>query len=138
MTDVPFVDFSAIALYFYVSAVRRDRTGRLWIGGVASLAAFLVRPIGIALPLSVIPALIWRRDALSALRRAALPVMVPFLTMAALQMVIPRTLGSLDWLAIRTDQLRWVTSISLRTYGVWTIRVVLESFSRSRRCCSRR
>ncbi|MEP7305044.1 MAG: glycosyltransferase family 39 protein [Acidobacteriota bacterium] len=127
MTDVPFVDFSAIALYFYVSAVRRDETGRLWLGGMAALAAFLVRPIGIALPLSVIPVLLWRRDALSALRRAVVPVMVPLLTMAALQVVIPRTLGSLDWLAIRADQLRWVTSISLRTYGVWTIRVVLES-----------
>ena len=107
--------------------MRRDRPARLWIGGAASLAAFLVRPIGIALPLTVVPALLWRRDALSAVRRAALPVAVPLLAMAGLQVVIPRTLGSLDWLAIRADQLRWVSSISLRTYAVWTIRVVLES-----------
>ena len=127
MTDVPFVDFSAMAVYFYVSAVRRERPARLWIGGALSLAAFLVRPIGIALPLTVVPALLWRRDALSAVRRAALPVAVPLLAMAGLQVVIPRALGSLDWLAIRTDQLRWVSSISLRTYAVWTIRVVLEA-----------
>jgi hypothetical protein len=75
----------------------------------------------------VIPALLFRRDALSAVRRAALPVAVPIVTMAGLQVVIPRALGSLDWLAIRTDQLKWVSSISIRTYGVWTIRVVLES-----------
>jgi hypothetical protein len=127
MTDVPFVDFSAIALFFYVSAVRRDQPRRLWIGGAVSLAAFLVRPIGIALPLCVVPAWLCRRDALAAVRRAALPVAVPLLTMAILQVVIPRTLGSLDWLAIRTDQLKWVWSISLRTYAIWTIRVVLEA-----------
>ena len=61
------------------------------------------------------------------MRRAALPLAVPLLAMAGLQVVIPRTLGSLDWLAIRENQLEWVSSISLRTYAVWTIRVVLES-----------
>src|SRR4029077_183602 len=44
MTDVPFVDVSAVAVFFYVSAVRRERPARLWIGGAASIAAFLVRP----------------------------------------------------------------------------------------------
>ena len=97
MTDVPFVDFSAIALYFYVSAVRREQPARLWIGGLAALAAFLVRPIGIVLPLSVIPALIWRRDA----RPFAGPLCWhgSAVDHAALQVLIRDT--RLDWLAIR-------------------------------------
>jgi hypothetical protein len=127
MTDVTFADLSAIAVFFYVSAVLRERPARLWMGAVASLAAFLVRPIGIFVPLVIVPAILWRRDVVASVRRAALPLAVPLLAMAGLQVVIPRTLGSLDWLAIRADQLKWVSSISLRTYAVWTIRVVLES-----------
>jgi hypothetical protein len=127
MTDVPFVDVSAIAMFFYVSAVRRDRPVRLWIGGAVSIAAFLVRPIGIALPLTIVPALLWRRDALKAVRQAALPVIVPLMAMIGLQVVMPRALGQLDWLAIRSAGIKWVSLIPVRTYAVWTIRVVLES-----------
>jgi hypothetical protein len=127
MTDVAFVDLSAVAVLFYVSAVKRDQLSRLWIAGLCSIAAFLIRPIGIALPLIVVPALIVRRGWRDALGRALLPLGVPLAVMAVLQVAVPRALGPLDWAAIRTDQLRWVFSIPLRTYAVWTIRVVLES-----------
>jgi len=127
MTDVPFVDLSAIAAFFYVSAVKRDQSSRFWIAGVCSIAAFLIRPIGIALPLIVVPALIVRRDWRHAAGRAVLPLGVSLAVMAVLQVAIPRALGPLDWAAIRTDQLQWVLSIPLRTYAVWTIRIVLES-----------
>lgn len=127
MSDVPFADVSAIAIFFYVGAVRRERWGWLWLGGVASVVAFLIRPLAIALPLGVIPALLWRRDWLTTARQAALPLGVPIATMAVLQVAIPRALGALVWQAMRAEQLRWVLTISLRTYAVWTIRVVLES-----------
>ena len=127
MTDVPFVDLSAVAVFFYVSAVQRDQSSRLWIAGVWAIAAFLVRPIGIALPLIAVPALIVRRGWRQAVRRALLPIGVPVAVMAALQVGLPRALGPLDWAAIRGDQLRWWFSISLLTYLNWTIRIVLEA-----------
>ena len=127
MTDVPFVDVSAVAVFFYVSAVQRDRSSRLWIAGAWALAAFLVRPIGIALPLIAVPAFVLRRGWRQAARRALLPIVVPVVVMAALQVGIPRALGPLDWAAIRQDQLRWWFSISLLTYLNWTIRIGLEA-----------
>jgi hypothetical protein len=127
MTDVAFVDMSAVALLFYVAAVRRERLWLLWLGGAAAVAAFLVRPIGIVLPLTVVPVLLWRKDGASALRRAALPLVVPLAVMGALQVVIPRWLGALDWQSLRSAQLKWVFSISLATYANWSIRLVLEA-----------
>ena len=41
MTDVPFVDMSAIALLCYVAGLRRERFSLLWAGGAASVAAYL-------------------------------------------------------------------------------------------------
>src|SRR5205823_2177346 len=56
-----------------------------------------------------------------------LQVAVPLITMVGLQVFVPRALGSLDWQATRAQNLRWVLSISLATYAVWTIRVVVEA-----------
>ncbi len=127
MTDVPFVDVSAIAMYFFVSAIARDRPRRLWVGGACSIAAFLIRPIGIALPLVVVPAALARRDGAAPWRRMGPPIGVSLGAMAALELALPRWLGPLDWASIRQDQLQWVLSISPTTYMVWTIRVVLEA-----------
>ena len=127
MTDGPFASISAMAVFFYVSAVRRERWTRLWAGGALAVVAFLIRPIGIALPLTVVPALMFRPQWRVVARQAALPIALPMLTMAALQVVVPRALGALDWQAMRAEQLRWVFSIPLATYAVWTIRVVLEA-----------
>jgi hypothetical protein len=127
MTDVAFADTSAVALLFYVAAARREKRSLLWLGGAASIAAFLVRPIGIVLPLTVVPILLFRKDAAASLRRAVWPLVVPLAVMAGLQLAIPWMIGALEWQALRSAQLRWVFSISARTYANWTIRVVLEA-----------
>ena len=127
MTDVPFVDLSAIAMYFFVSAIVRDQPRRLWFGGLFAILAFLVRPIGILIPLSGVPVLAIWRDWLAALRRVVLPIGVPVVVMILLEIGLPGALGSLDWAGIREKQLQWVLSISPLTYLVWTIRVMIET-----------
>jgi len=44
MTEVPFVSLAAIATYFYVSAVCRDRPARLWFGGLFPSRRFWFAP----------------------------------------------------------------------------------------------
>jgi hypothetical protein len=127
MTDVPFVSLAAIATYFYVSAIGRDRTPRLWVGGLFSIAAFLVRPLAIALPLSVAPALLGRRDWRSAVRRAALPLVATLVAMIALRSALSRALGPLDWEANREGQLRWWFLVPMAAYLRWNIAMLIES-----------
>jgi 4-amino-4-deoxy-L-arabinose transferase-like glycosyltransferase len=62
MTDASFVSVAIMAVFCYVSGVRRRRADRLWIGSLFALAAFLIRPVGVVIPLAVIPALVWARD----------------------------------------------------------------------------
>jgi hypothetical protein len=127
MTDVPFVSLAAIATYFYVSGVRRDRTARLWVGGLLTLAAFLVRPLAIILPFSVAPALLGRTDRRSAVRRSALPLITTVVAMVALRSAIGRALGPLDWEANREGGLRWWFMIPMATYAKWNIGLLVES-----------
>jgi hypothetical protein len=130
MTDVPFVSLAAIATYFYVSAVGlrcRDRTARLWIGGLFTIAAFLVRPLAIILPFSVAPGLLSRTDRRSAVRRAALPLVTTVVAMLALRSAISRALGPLDWETQREEQLRWWFLIPMTEYVKWNVGVLVES-----------
>jgi Dolichyl-phosphate-mannose-protein mannosyltransferase len=127
MTDVPFVSVAAIATYFYVSAVCRDRTARLWVGGLFSIVAFLVRPLAIILPFAVAPVLLCRIDRRSAVRRAALPLVTTAVAMVALRSAISGALGPLDWETNREGQLRWWFLIPMTAYMKWNIAVLIES-----------
>jgi hypothetical protein len=127
MTEVPFVGLAAIATYFYVSAVCRDRPARLWVGGLFSIAAFLVRPLAIILPLSVAPTLLGRADWRSAVRRAALPLITTVVAMIALRSAVGRVLGPLDWEANREGYLRWWFLVPMTDYLRWTIEVLIVS-----------
>jgi hypothetical protein len=127
MTEVPFASLAAVATYFYVSAVRRDRTARLWVGGLFSIAAFLVRPLAIILPFSVAPALLGRTDWRAAVRRAALPLITAVVAMVALRTAVSRALGPLDWEAIRESQLQWWFLIPMTDYVKWNAYVLVEA-----------
>jgi hypothetical protein len=124
---VYFASLAAIATYFYVGAVCRDRPGRLWIGGLFSIAAFLVRPIAVILPISVAPALLGRTGWRAALGRAAWPLLTTVVAMVALRGVLGRALGPLDWEANREGQLRWWFLIPMTTYAGWNIAALIES-----------
>src|SRR5207244_3527609 len=78
-----------------------------WAGCVCAMAAFLTRPIGIVLPLALLPALVGSRDGRTMFRRSVTPLVITLIVMSALQVEMPRTLGLLDWAAIRQNYLRW-------------------------------
>ena len=122
MTEVPFVSFSTIALYWYVRAIRRNESLSLWAGCLFAMAAFLTRPIGIVLPLAPLPALVGRRDWRTIFRRSV-PLIITLGVMAALQLEMPRTLGFLDWAAIRQDYLRWWFTVPMTDYLRWNVEV---------------
>jgi hypothetical protein len=91
MTDVPFVALSTISVFYYVSALGRHQPARAWVGSLFAVSAFLVRPIGIGIPLAVVPAL-WRRGD-SRLWMA--PLSIAMLTMAVCGSM-SCTMGPLD------------------------------------------
>jgi len=121
MTDVPFVSISTIALYWYVRSVRRDETWAAWVGCACAVAAFLVRPIGIVLPVAMLTALIGKP-----LRRAA-PIVATLLLIGAMQIEMPRMLGALDWAAIRENYLSWWFTVPLASYLRWNVEVAIVS-----------
>jgi hypothetical protein len=123
MTEVPFVGLSSMAVYWYVRAIQRDEAAAVWAGCVCSAAAFLVRPIGIVLPLSMLPALAWSRD-WPTLRRRAAPLITTFVAMVALHVEMPRVLGPLEWAAIRQDYLRWWFMVPAASYLRWNVEVL--------------
>jgi hypothetical protein len=123
MTEVPFVSFSTMALYWYVRAVRRCESASVWAGCLCAMAAFLTRPIGIVLPLALLPALVGSRDWRTMFRRSVTPLIITLSVMAALQVEMPRTLGLLDWAAIRQDYLRWWFKVPITDYLRWNMEV---------------
>lgn len=136
MTDAPFVSVSNIAVFFLVSAARRDRPGRLWIGGAFAVAAFLIRPLGVAIPLAALaarparalettsrPWRLWQ----TASREWIVPPVCAIGAMAALWIVATRTMGPADWQTTRLDNLRWWASIPLRQYAGWNVHLLFET-----------
>jgi hypothetical protein len=124
MTEVPFIACSTMAVYWYVRAIRRGSAPALWAGSLCATAAFLIRPIGIALPLAVVPGLFRSRGGLT-FRRGVAPLAVCLLMMGALQIELPRLLEPLDWAAIRQSYLRWWFSVPLVSYVRWTLEVMV-------------
>ena len=124
MTEVPFVCMSTLALYWYVRAMRRDEAKAVWFGCLCAVAAFLIRPIGIVLPLALLPPLVWNRDGRLMLRRSALPIFAALIVMISLQLGMPRMLGPLDWAGVREGYLRWWFMVSLTSYLRWNVEVL--------------
>jgi 4-amino-4-deoxy-L-arabinose transferase-like glycosyltransferase len=123
MTDVPFVSFSTMALYWYVRAIRRSESFSVWVGCLCAMAAFLTRPIGIVVPLAFLPALLGSRDWRTMFRRSVMPLVITLGVMAALQVELPRALGVLDWASIRQDYLGWWFLVPLTDYLRWNVEV---------------
>ncbi len=124
MTEVPFISLSTMALYWYVRAVQRNQPRSLWVGGICALAAFLVRPIGILLPLAAAPVVLTVPDWRASVKRASAPLGATVMTMLALQMLLPHWLGPLDWAGVRQNYLRWLFTVSWREYAEWNVNLL--------------
>jgi hypothetical protein len=125
MTEVPFVSFSSIALYFYVRSIARGDSKALWVGSCLALCAFLVRPIGIALPLAALAGTLTTSRRWIELRKSLPAHVAALVVMVVLQVMLPRFLGPLDWAANRSEYLEWVLSIPITIYGKWTLELLL-------------
>ena len=123
MTEVPFVSFSTMALYWYVRAIRRDQPTAVWAGCLCAIVAFLTRPIAIVLPMALLPALFGSRDWRTMFRRSVTPLVTTLIVMGALQIELPRMLGPLGWAAIRQDYLRWWFTVRITDYLRWNVEV---------------
>ena len=127
MTEVPFVCMSTLALYWYVRAMQRDEAKAVWIGCACAVAAFLVRPIGIVIPLALLPPLLWNRDQRAWLRRRLVPIVLALIVMVSLQLGMPWMLGPLDWAAVREGYLRWWFMVPMTSYLRWNVEVLFVS-----------
>lgn len=125
MTEVPFVALSSLALAGYVRAVVRDDVRATWLAGACAIWAFLVRPIGIVVPLAAMLVLL---TVASRRRRGhAVATVAALVTMGALQLLMPRWLGPLDWAAIRSDYLTYLFTVPLGRYAAWTVEVLVQA-----------
>jgi hypothetical protein len=121
MTEVPFIALACWTIYFSVRAVRRDARWSFWAAAVCSLAAFLVRPVAIALPAALLPALWWTRN----WRRGLLPIASVVAAMIVLQILLPRIAGPLDGTAMRVGFLAQWASVGVASYARWTVEVLI-------------
>src|SRR5262245_29602065 len=122
MTDVPFVSAASIALFFYVSALQRQSVRRLWWGSAAAVAAFLIRPIVIVIPLAALSGAVWtsRRAAASvfAWRRSSGPIVTGIVVMILLWVAIPYALGTLEGAKTRLEWMHWLLDVPARQYAI--------------------
>ena len=114
MTDVPFVALSSAALYLYVSALARNQPARLWWGGGVALLAFLIRPLGLALPLAAVAGLSLRR-------RPLLPLVTTVAAMVVLWVALPHLLGRLPVADQRVGGLSALLEVPFKDYALWNI-----------------
>ena len=126
MTDVPFVSLSLVALFWYVRGVEQRREALLWVGSAVACAAFLVRPLGVLIPVSVAAATVIRRPGLRT-RAWALPVVVPSALMLAAWWVLPRFFGPLEVASERVTQLRFWLTIPASDYLAWNAGLWLQA-----------
>jgi 4-amino-4-deoxy-L-arabinose transferase-like glycosyltransferase len=124
MTDAPLVALSCIALYWMITGLERDAPGRWALGCAWSVAAFLVRPLAIGVPIAALVAAVWSRR-LSA--RWIAPVLTAGVAMVALQFAMPLLFGPLDMGQTRTSNLQYALMVPLRSYASWTAHALVEA-----------
>ena len=124
MTDVPFLALVMLALYAWVSALQRGSQLRWWLGAGLSIGAFLVRPLGIALPVAAALGA-WRARRLTPGWLA--PALVSLAGMAALQLALPMLFGALDMGNTRTVNIRYVLMVTPGEYARWTAHLLCEA-----------
>ncbi len=121
MSEVPFIAFTAWAFYFSTRAIRRNDAGAFWAAALFSLAAFLVRPIAIALPLATLAGLWWT----GGWRRGIPPIVTALAVMIALQIALPHVFAPLEGTDARYNFLRYWFDVPLSSYARWTAEIVI-------------
>jgi Dolichyl-phosphate-mannose-protein mannosyltransferase len=121
MTDVPFTSLLLVATWLYISGISRQSLVRWWAAGGVAVVAFLVRPVGLGIPVAAALAL-WRQRRPGAWLAASLASLG---TMAALWFALPHMFGSLDFAATRLDWLRYWTDVTPLEYAEYNLGLLL-------------
>jgi hypothetical protein len=87
--------------------------------------AFLIRPIGIVLPVALFGALGSRRDSPLGLKRIIPPAAVSLIVMVALWLAMPRIFGSLSGQDLRVQGLRYWFMVTPSEYANWNANLLL-------------
>ncbi|MGE0813328.1 MAG: glycosyltransferase family 39 protein [Vicinamibacterales bacterium] len=125
MTEVPFVAASTASLAACVRGVRADRASATWWGGAFALVAYLVRPVGLMLPLAALAVTAAAPGRAAALRRHGAPLAATVAAMLVLQIALPRVFGAHYWADARTENLQWWFTIPAVTYAKWTVEALV-------------
>lgn len=100
MTDVPFTSLTIMALFCYVRAIRRDEPRLVWWAGAWAFAAFLVRQVGIVIPVAALPMAFFAFRSSSPSRwRVTTALGVTWVAMAATWLLLRSTLGTTSIMA---------------------------------------
>lgn len=124
MTDVPFVALSIVAAYFYVAGVHRERAALLWWGSAFALLAFLVRQVGIVLPVATLAAANRSVFARGTIRRFWLPILAGVVAIVAVWLALPHLLGGLPVIHRREENAHAFTLLPAGDYLSWNIELV--------------
>jgi 4-amino-4-deoxy-L-arabinose transferase-like glycosyltransferase len=124
MTDVPFVALAAVTLFFNVSAIARRDAGRLWWGTLAGVLAFLIRPIGIVLPIAAMAGIGMDRASWSG-RRPLVAPLVAVALMATMWWALPHLFGRLPVADARVVGMQYLAAVPLARYAWWNFNVFI-------------
>ena len=124
MTDVPFVALSTIAVYLYVAGVHRERASLLWWGSAFALLAFLVRQVGIVMPVAALAAADRRLFVRDAIRRFWLPIIAGGLAIGVTWLALPHLLGGLPVIHRREENANALTLLPPGDYLSWNAELV--------------
>src|SRR5206468_2390060 len=93
---------------------------RLWWGSLFAVLAFLIRPLAVVLPVSVLATLVPAGIRTSA-RRILPPVAAAILIMVVLWIAEPRLLGRLPVAERRVQNLHYLSLVPWKEYMVWDV-----------------
>jgi hypothetical protein len=127
MTDVPFVTVSLLALLFHVRTIGTRRMSQAWWAAIFACAAFLVRPLGLLIPVAGLPLLWLTRGDRPLRRRLAIPTLVAWVIMLTLGAVLRHQMGVTGVMAQRSQTLRFwwlVTPVNYFRYNLDLLTVV--------------
>jgi 4-amino-4-deoxy-L-arabinose transferase-like glycosyltransferase len=126
MTDVPFVSLALVVLLCYVRGIERGREPFLWAGSAVAVAAFLIRPVGVLIPVTLAAAALGRPPRVR-MRAWMMPLVVSLALMATAAVAMPRMFGPLEVASGRTAQLRWWGTIPASSYLAWNAGLWLQA-----------
>ena len=121
MTDVPFLSMMNLAVLCYIAGLKRDKPSYLWLGGLFASASFLIRPVGLAIPLALLPCLITRKGGWPKLRAQLIPFFASLVSLGFLWLWLWKVVGRTGVINSRWEGIRYWFLVSPGAYFDWNL-----------------